>query len=86
MWIILSYDINAKRNAKALKICRKYLTHVQKSLFEGSISDKNYQRLKNSLAKVIVPDEDQIVVYVFDSMRYASKEMIGIHTTQDNII
>lgn len=35
MFIILSYDINKKRVGKILKICRKYLVHVQKSVFEA---------------------------------------------------
>ena len=29
MFVIVVYDVNAKRTNKALKICRKYLDHVQ---------------------------------------------------------
>ena len=86
MWIIVTYDVNTKRNKKVLKICRKHLTHVQKSVFEGTITDKKYVRLKESLKMVIDPDEDQIAIYIFDSLKYASKEMIGYHITQDNIL
>ena len=32
-----------KRVAKALKICRKYLTHVQNSVFEGEVTQANYE-------------------------------------------
>lgn len=34
MYIILTYDVGSKRVEKVLKICRKYLVHVQKSVFE----------------------------------------------------
>ena len=86
MWIILTYDIAVKRNSKALKICRKYLTHVQKSVFEGEITEKNLIRLKNELQRVIDYDEDQVTIYEFDSVRYASKDIIGYHIMTDNII
>lgn len=39
MFVILVYDINIKRNKKVLKICRRYLNHVQKSVFEGVITE-----------------------------------------------
>ena len=35
---ILSYDIGGKRMRKALAICRKYLLHVHKSVFEGNLT------------------------------------------------
>lgn len=40
MYVILTYDVKVKRNPKVLKLCRKYLTHVQKSVFEGFISER----------------------------------------------
>ena len=86
MWIIVTYDVNAKRNARVLKICRKYLYHVQKSVFEGHISDKKLYKMKMELARVIVPENDQIAIYMFDTLRYAKKEMIGYHLSIDNII
>lgn len=86
MWIILTYDIGIKRNSKILKICRKYLTHVQKSVFEGSISERKYEKMKRELAHVIDFENDQIAIYVFDTLRYSSKEIIGCHISSDNII
>ncbi len=43
MYVVLIYDVEADDNgAKAsrniFKICKKYLTHVQKSVFEGDIT------------------------------------------------
>lgn len=86
MWIILTYDIAVKRSAKVLKTCRKYLIHVQRSVFEGNISEKKLKKLKWELEKIIVPEDDQIAIYEFDTLRYSSKEIIGYHLTENNII
>lgn len=40
MFVILTYDVKAKRDTKVMKVCRKYLTHDQKSVFEGMITEK----------------------------------------------
>ena len=44
MYVIITYDVGVKRNSKVLKICRRYLLHVQKSVFEGHITETD---LKN---------------------------------------
>lgn len=51
MFVILVYDVKTKRNNKILKICRKYLRHVQKSVFEGNLTEAKLKRLKNELKK-----------------------------------
>ena len=35
MYVICVYDVQEKRCAKVMKVLRKYLFHVQKSVFEG---------------------------------------------------
>ena len=49
MFVIVTYDVNVKRNNKVLKICRKYLVHVQKSVFEGNITEAKLGKLKSEL-------------------------------------
>ena len=78
MFVIVVYDVNAKRTNKALKICRKYLDHVQKSVFEGTITESKLKYLKNELAQVIVKDEDSVMIYKFETLKYTSKEVIGL--------
>ena len=86
MFVILTYDVQAKRNPKVLKTCRKYLGHVQKSVFEGMITEGQLNRLKRELERVIVADNDQIAIYRFDSLKYSSKEILGFFEETDNII
>lgn len=86
MFVILAYDINRKRVSKALKICRKNMIHIQKSVFEGQLTETQLERLKKELERVINKDEDQIVLYRFDTTKYARKEQIGLINSHDYII
>ena len=86
MFVIVTYDVNAKKNNKVLKICRKYLLHVQKSVFEGMITEARLKRLKNELAQVIKKDEDSIIIYRFETLKYSSKEVIGVFEKDTNFL
>ena len=39
MYVILIYDIGVKRVSRIQKICKNYLFPVQKSVFEGNITE-----------------------------------------------
>ncbi|MGL5550151.1 MAG: CRISPR-associated endonuclease Cas2, partial [Culicoidibacterales bacterium] len=53
MYVIVAYDFNEKRVAKALKISRKYLTPVQNSIFEGDLTMGQLNSLKAELEKIM---------------------------------
>ena len=58
MYVILEYDIKsdqggAKVLSKTFKTCKKYLVHIQNSVFEGEISEAQLLKLKMELNKVI---------------------------------
>lgn len=38
MYVLIAYDVDAKRVAKVHKVLKKYLTWTQNSLFEGEIT------------------------------------------------
>ena len=86
MFVILVYDINIKRNKKELKICRRYLNHVQKSVFEGVITEAKLNRLKDEIKTVICKEEDSVAIYEFETLKYSSKEVIGLNELGDNIL
>lgn len=67
MYLIVTYDIEEKRVAKVLKICRKYLKWVQNSVFEGSITEGKFEKLKLELEKIIDEEKDSVRFYVMDS-------------------
>ncbi len=86
MWVIVTYDVGVKRNTKVRKICRKYLLHVQKSVFEGHIREKELEKMKWELEREIDVEQDQIAIYIFDTLRYSSKDLIGYQIELDNIL
>ena len=38
MYIICTYDVKSKNCPKFMKLLRRYLFHVQKSVFEGELT------------------------------------------------
>lgn len=86
MFAILYYDFGEKRVAKALKICRKYLSHVQNSVFEGEITVANLKKLKYELKSKMDEDEDSLIIYSFESMNYSKREVIGNDKSETGII
>ena len=78
MFVILVYDVKAKRNNKILKTtARRY--YVQKSVFEGNLTEAKLKRLKNELKKISNEKEDSIIIYRFETLKYSSKEVLGTY-------
>ena len=86
MYVILIYDINQKQVGRALKICRKYLMHVQESVFEGNITEARLNALKEELAAIVDTGTDSVIIYRMDSVRYTKKEQIGNVQSLSNIV
>ncbi|WAM33901.1 CRISPR-associated endonuclease Cas2 [Caldicellulosiruptor morganii] len=78
MYTILVYDVNQKRVAKALKVCRKYLNWVQNSVFEGEISEAKLKKLKLELKQKLNLEEDSVIIYNFQTRLYSSREILGV--------
>ena len=58
MYIVLVYDISQsaagqKRWSRIFKICKKYLSHIQNSVFEGEISKPQLMQLKKEMQPYI---------------------------------
>ncbi|ACV61814.1 CRISPR-associated protein Cas2 [Desulfofarcimen acetoxidans DSM 771] len=82
MYIILVYDIEmdeggAKASRRVFKTCKKYLTHIQKSVFEGDITPSLLQKLRIELDKFIRKDRDSVLVFKSREERWLQKEFWG---------
>ncbi|MDO4383763.1 MAG: CRISPR-associated endonuclease Cas2 [Eubacteriales bacterium] len=84
MFVVLTYDISGPHIQKVLKICRRYLIHVQNSVFEGTISEAELNHLKVDLEKVAKPETDRICIYRIDNLKYTSKESWGMKSWYEN--
>ena len=86
MFVILTYDINRKRVSKVMKICRKYLVHIQESVFEGTITEGKLTRLKKELKYIVNVEEDSVCIYQMESIKFAYKEQLGTIKVYSHII
>ena len=80
MYIIAVYDVHHKRVGKVRKVFKKYLFAVQNSVFEGYITESR------DLDKVIDVSYDSICFYELESLKYISKEQIGMVKKHINLI
>ena len=71
------YDVNEKRVQKVFKVCKKYLSHFQKSVFRGEMSPSKLIRFKNDINKVINKDEDFICIVKMLNGNVFGEECIG---------
>ena len=84
MYVILVYDINleTKDGQKILrnvfKICKKYLVHIQNSVFEGELLDSQAIKLKFELRKYIRENKDSVILFKSRNKRWMEKEFFGM--------
>ena len=83
MYVILVYDINLENTEgqkvlrKVFKICKKYLVHIQNSVFEGELLESQVIKLKSELNKCIRTDKDSVIFFKSRSQRWLEKEFWG---------
>ena len=87
MYVILVYDFGERRVSKMLKLCRKYLTWIQNSVFEGDISELQLKQLEASAKEFMDPDEDSIIIFSSRSQMFMDKRVIGLErNSTDNFL
>jgi CRISPR-associated protein Cas2 len=84
MQILITYDVNTetpagqRRLRKAATLCKNYGQRVQKSVFECTVNEAQYETLRAQLTKAIDPKVDSIRFYRLPSSRAQSLEVIGL--------
>lgn len=71
------YDVNEKRVQKVFKVCKKYLSHYQNSVFRGEISPSKLIQLKKDLRAVIYEEEDFVCIIKLMNDNVFGEEVIG---------
>jgi CRISPR-associated protein Cas2 len=77
MYIILVYDMNAKRVGKMLKLCRQYLNWIQNSVFEGEITQVKLKQLKGEAKNIMDLKEDSLIIFKSRQEKWLEKEIVG---------
>lgn len=77
MYVILVYDCGEKRVGKMLKLCRKYLSWIQNSVFEGEITEVKLKELTLKAEKIMDSDEDSLIIFSSRQEKWLEKQIIG---------
>ena len=62
---------------KVFKVCKKYLSHFQKSVFRGEMSPSKLIRLKTDLNKVLNKEEDFVCIIKLMNDSVFGEEVLG---------
>ncbi len=83
MYVILVYDINLEEKEgqrvlrRVFKTCKKYLVHIQNSVFEGELLESQAIKLKAELDKYIREEKDSVILFKSRSQKWLDKEFLG---------
>ena len=76
-YAFLFYDVGEKRVQKVFKICKKYLSHFQKSVFRGDMTPSKFIQLRNELNGVIDKEEDFVCIIKLMNDNVFGEEVLG---------
>jgi CRISPR-associated protein Cas2 len=63
MFVIVTYDVDAKRCAKVMKYLRQWLEHRQRSVFSGFLTTFQLRAMEYGLQKLIKPHYDNVIIF-----------------------
>lgn len=64
VFVLVTYDVPANRTRIYRKLLRKYLEHIQYSVFHGNISEGQLVKIRNELEDALEPDDS---IYIFEA-------------------
>lgn len=82
MYVVLVYDISKDNNGQkrwshVFKICKKYLSHIQNSVFEGEVSKVQLAKLQQELKPHIDKAMDSVIIFKSRQEKWLDKEFWG---------
>ncbi len=82
MYVVLVYDINQNNNGQkrwshVFKTCKKYLTHIQNSVFEGEITKVQLTKLQQELKPYVDMEYDSVIIFKSRQEKWLDKEFWG---------
>lgn len=77
------YDISTDESGskiwkKVFGICKKYLTHIQKSVFEGELTEVQLKKMEQEIKKHLRNDVDSVIIFKSRNERWLEKDMWGL--------
>lgn len=84
MWVLVTYDVSTedaagrRRLRHVAKTCEGYGQRVQKSVFECTVTDMVYEKMKARLLRIVDLKEDSIRFYKIPEERDRRVEEFGV--------
>jgi len=82
MYLVVVYDISEKRVNTVCKFLRTYLYWIQNSVFEGEVTDANFEKIHAKLKKIINEKEDSVIFFKMPSEKNMEKEILGVEKNE----
>lgn len=91
MYVILVYDISQtengiKRWSHIFKICKKYLSHIQNSVFEGEVSKSQILKMQKELSPYIDKTLDSVILFKSREQKWLDKDFWGLKDDKTDFI
>ena len=83
VYVIAVYDVQADRTRLFLNYLRRFLVHVQNSVFEGEVTEGELERMRNGLKDLLEPGESTII-YTVSAEDYVDRTVFGEDPTEDS--
>lgn len=77
IYVIVTYDVQSEKCVSLMKLLRKYLFHIQHSVFEGELTSQMKNKLVNDIHKIIKKEDGNVIIYVLPSEKPLNKVTIG---------
>lgn len=60
-----------------MKVLRKYLFHIQHSVFEGELTTQMKNKLVNDIQNIIKEEDGNVIIYILPSEKPLDKILLG---------
>jgi CRISPR-associated protein Cas2 len=72
------YDAGVERVGRICKHLRRYLPHIQNSVFEGELPESKLAAMTAGLEKLMDTTHDSALLWVMRDVRWTDRKVIGI--------
>ena len=59
------------------KTCKKYMSHIQDSVFEGELSNVQLTKMQKELEPYIDETQDSVIIFKSRQQRWLDKRILG---------
>ena len=78
MYVIIVYDINVERVNKVKSFLRQHLFWIQNSVFEGDVTESEFEVIYKGLIEIIDEEVDSVIIYKLRMEELLNREVLGI--------